>query len=157
MSWAASIITILLLISITSSVLLGVGTYLSPRKEGWHNFFIFLLICVFVWCVGTLLELASTTFEIKLFWLKIQYFGISFTPVAFFLFAVHFSRVSRNIFTPRLRLLIFVFPLITCLLAFSNEFHNLIWESAIIQQKTGLSPLLLTRGAWFWAHGAYSY
>ena len=57
-----------------------------------------LLFALFVWSAGYSLEFLGADLPTKLFWAKIQYFGIVTLPVALLLFALVDESVQR--FTP---------------------------------------------------------
>jgi PAS domain S-box-containing protein len=113
------------------------------------------LVSLFIWIAGYSLEVMGTDLATKLFWAKIQYFGIVALPVALLLFALVFSGRRTWITTPKLFLLV-ILPVITLLLVLSNELHNLIWSDWKIESIGTFSALNLDYGLAFWAHIVYS-
>ena len=65
-----------------------------------------LMVAVFVWSAGYMLEFMGADLETKLFWAKIQYFGVATLPVASFLFSLNFSGYKLWRTTPKLAFLI---------------------------------------------------
>ena len=102
------------------------------------------------------LEASSTTIAEKIFWSKISYLGVSFIPVFYLLLVLRFTRMLRfrDIKTGWL---LFVFPLITFILALTNEKHQLIWSGfSEISEKTNI--MSYKHGVWFWiGYTLYSY
>ncbi len=108
------------------------------------------------WSFGYALEIASPDLPTKIFWAKIQYIGISAIPLLWVLFASAFSAPGTRI-TRGTVILLSIIPLITLLLAFTNELHDLIWSHVHIPAGNTFSALEFTHGLWFWAYVAYSY
>jgi len=115
-----------------------------------------LLLALFVWSAGYSLEFLGADLQTKLFWAKIQYFGIVTLPVALLLFALVFSGRRAWITTPKLVALMVV-PVISLLLALSNELHRLIWSDWYLEAIGSTSVLHLEHGVAFWVYIAYTY
>lgn len=115
-----------------------------------------LLLALFVWSAGYSLEFLGADLPTKLFWAKIQYFGIVTLPVALLLFALVFSGRRAWITTPKLVALMGV-PVISLLLALSNELHRLIWSDWYLEAIGSTSVLHLEHGVAFWVYIAYTY
>ena len=115
-----------------------------------------MMIAIMEWTITGALELSAVSLESKIFWSKVAYFGTTTAPVLFLLFVIEYNHIRywlkrRNI------ILLFVFPFITLILAFTNELHGLIWY--------GYSPGLPGTNIIIYGHGvlwwitltAYSY
>ena len=87
---------------------------------------------------------------------KISYFSVVLIPVFYLLFVLRFTKLIR-FKDIRYGWMLFIFPFITLMLAYTNEYHHLIWS--------GFSPVspitnLITyhHGFWFWVgYTMYSY
>lgn len=116
-----------------------------------------LMIAIFVWSMGYLLQFMGVELETKLFWAKIQYFGVVSLPVAVFLFALAFSGRDEWLTTRKFSALIII-PVITLILALSNELHRLVWVDWSLEPVGAtISMLHLEHGPVFWLHTAYAY
>ena len=115
-----------------------------------------LLLALFVWSTGYSLEFMGADLPTKIFWAKIQYFGIVTLPVGLLLFALMFSGKSAWITTPRLAVLM-VIPVVTLVLALSNELHQLIWSDWSLGTIGDTSVLQLEHGIGFWIYITYTY
>lgn len=102
------------------------------------------------------LEVSSTTTAEKIFWSKISYLGVSIIPVLFLLLVLRFTKMLR-FKDIKSGWLLFVFPMITFILALTNEKHQLIWSGfSTISEKTNI--MSYEHGAWFWiGYTFYSY
>ncbi|HET7271425.1 MAG TPA: histidine kinase N-terminal 7TM domain-containing protein, partial [Rubrobacter sp.] len=116
----------------------------------------FLMVAISVWTFGYALELAFPGIAGKIFWAKVQYLGIITLPVAWLAFALQYTNRTEWLTRSRLALLSGI-PLVTLLLAFTNEAHNLIWSRTELARNGSLVLLELEHGAWFWVHWTYSY
>lgn len=116
-----------------------------------------LMVALFVWSAGYMLEFMGAELETKLFWAKIQYFGIATLPLASFLFALVFSGRGIWLTTSKLVALV-ILPLVTLVLALSNESHNLIWSDWNIKTLMGNTSVLhFEYGAFFWINTLFAY
>ncbi len=76
-------------------------------------------------------------------------------PISWLAFALQYTDREGQL-TPRNLALLSALPLVTLLLAWTNEAHGLIWSSRL--SEGGPFPALeVDHGAWFWVHWSYSY
>ena len=114
------------------------------------------MLALFVWSTGYCLEFMGADLPTKLFWAKIQYFGIVTIPAALLLFALVFSGRRSWVTSPRLAGLL-VIPAITLLLAVSNDLHRQVWSDWYLETIGGTSVLHLEHGVAFWVYIVYTY
>jgi len=115
-----------------------------------------LLLALFVWSTGYCLEFMGADLPTKLFWAKIQYFGIVTLPVALLLFALVFSGRRSWINVQRLAGLL-VIPAITLLLVVSNELHRQVWSDWYLETVGDTLVLHLVHGVASWVYIFYTY
>jgi signal transduction histidine kinase len=137
--------TISLAFVITSVVAL-LGSFLAWRRRaiaGAVELSRLLLVAAY-WAFCIIFETASLTQEDKIIWSKISYPGVVFTPVLCLIFVYRFIGKDRfKSFREILPLLIL--PIIILILAWTNEYHHLIW--------TGFSPIYLETNLMQYFHG----
>jgi PAS domain S-box-containing protein len=114
-----------------------------------------LALATAIWALGYGLEIAGTDLPTKLFWAKVQYLGIVTVPLCWLIFALDYAGHDRWL-TPRALIPLGIIPTITVLLAFTNEWHGLIWSDYHLDPAGSAAPLILAHGAWFWVYWAYS-
>ncbi len=107
------------------------------------------------WSLGYALEIAGADLPTKIFWGKSQYIGIATVPLLWVIFAYSYSTKGIRI-TRRNVILLSIVPLITLILAFTNELHHLIWKDIRIHTVGTFSALEVTHGFWFWMYWMYS-
>jgi len=115
-----------------------------------------LMGSVFVWSLAAAFEAVEPERAAKVLLSKFEYVGIAMVPVLMFLFALQFLRSGQKLHRD-LRALLWVVPTITIALAFTNEWHGLIWPGFKPAAGTGERLLLYSHGTWFWVHAVYSY
>jgi diguanylate cyclase (GGDEF)-like protein len=109
-----------------------------------------------VWSACYALEFLAPTLSGKILAGKLEYIGITATPVLWLVFALEYTG-HKGWLTPTKRIVLFTFPVLTFGLILTNEFHHLIYT------QTGLDPqgyptlVVLGHGIWFWINVAVSY
>lgn len=145
------------MLAIAAVVLMTTAVIVWPRRHTayWIVPFLGLSTAVSVWLICYALELSAPGLDGKIFWARMEYIGITFTPVAWFLFAYQF--LNQKPFNYKTLLLLSVVPLSTILIIFTNNQHNLFWTQSVLDES-GPAPMLVNSlGGWFWFHSAYSY
>src|SRR5207248_3673285 len=127
--------TIPVLLFVSAALVLWLGAMIHRRARAARaTMFVWLLAASAVWCLGSAFEGLSHTVGEKIFWSKIQYVGISGVPPLWFLFLAQYvgSAVGSN---RRVRYAMIGMAAVTNAIAFTNDFHGLMWTSVT------LSPL----------------
>lgn len=114
-----------------------------------------LMVAGAEWALATGIETAAVGIPAKVFWSKVQYLGSSSSPVLFLLFALAYSRPARPL-SRRTAVLIWVLPVMTFLLAATNEHHHLVWTS-FTPSPAGNNILIYGHGIWFYIAIIYFY
>lgn len=155
MTWQHTPYTIPLIAA--SAILFTLALYIwihrrSPRGIAGS----FVLLASTEWVLAYAIRLASADLSAKIFWNKLQYLGIVTAPITWFIFIVYYTGheqwLRRRILVP-----LFIVPLITLLLAFTNEAHGLIWESVTLNATGPFLELDKIHGPWWWVYSIYGY
>ena len=112
------------------------------------------MFAVAEWSLTAGIEILASSVEAKLTWSKACYLGTVSTAVLFLILAVQYNHLN-NLLTRRNILLAFVIPIITLLLALTNEWHHLIWNS-FTPSPLIKNVIVYGHGPWFWI-GAVGY
>ncbi|HSO14046.1 MAG TPA: PAS domain S-box protein [Anaerolineales bacterium] len=127
-----------------------------PRRESRNALVLIIMgVAAAIWSAGYALEIAGADLSTKVFWGKIQYFGIVLIPGAWLFFAVSHANPSFA-WTPGKIWALSIMPAITLLLASTTEMHGLVWKEYGIFREGGFSALEIVHGMWFWVFWAYS-
>ncbi|MBI4928628.1 MAG: diguanylate cyclase, partial [Anaerolineae bacterium] len=112
------------------------------------------MAAVTLWAVMTGIETASTSLAIKILCSKVAYIGICSSPVFYLLFIVEYTNQEHLINRQRL-VLLWIFPLLTMLVAATNDLHLWLWNS--FTPIAGTNLILYGHGPWFWLNVVYVY
>ena len=140
------------------TIITGVLALLSWRRRpatGTATFTL-LMLAVMEWAFASTLELGALELQVKMLWTKVQYLGIVTVPLMWFLFALQYTGREKWL-TQRTLALLLISPLITLLLAWTNEQHGLMWSHTELDTSASFPMLSVVHGAWFWIHSAFSY
>ncbi len=120
---------------------------------GW---FTALTFSAFSWALCYGLEMVSTDLPATLLWSKMQYLGAVSLPVAWLALVLTYTG-QRRWLSPRNVALLFVVPLITLALVWTNEYHELIWVNPGLETGLPFNTLSFAPGMWYWVNIAYAY
>jgi signal transduction histidine kinase/PAS domain-containing protein len=105
---------------------------------------------------GYAFEIVSSTLEHIRFWLRIEYIGIPFGTVSWFIMVLQYT--GRQAFIRKwVVALLLVVPIITFLAHYTNEWHHLFYRSMTINLSEGFPVVTLVKGPLYIVHVTYSY
>ena len=149
-----NVFAVLLIISALATGVLA--TVLLARVGQAGKYFGWMLISTSIWSAAYAFELTSTTLESMLFWIKIEYIGIGLIPGFWMVFCLAFTGQS-HLLTNRNIALLFLVPVTTVLMVWTNEWHNLHYISYQVASNTPFPMLDFLRGPWYLVHMYYFY
>jgi len=114
-----------------------------------------LKLAVFVWSLGYVLGLSSTDLPSKVFWAKVQNPGIVAVPLMWLVLVIQYTGQEKWL-TRRNLTLLAIIPLVTLLLAWTNDAHGLIWSHVSLYSINSLSMVEFIHGPAFWVYWGYS-
>ncbi|MDN5311017.1 MAG: two-component system, sensor histidine kinase and response regulator [Methanolobus sp.] len=117
--------------------------------------FSFLLLSTAFYSLFYALEISSYDLQTILVFYKLEYLGISTIPFFFLLFAINYT--GKKQWASNFLIAAFmIVPVITLVLVFTTEYHDLFHKSFHIANE-GLFPVAVYEpGIWFWVHNAYT-
>ena len=115
-----------------------------------------VLIAGTVWLASNALTNASTDLATKVFWNKMQYFGIVVIPPTWWVLALYYTGRTQWLTRRRFRLLSLV-PGVTLLLVFTNGSHHLIWARIWTETVDSQTVLRHVPGVGLWVFVAYGF
>ncbi|HLA77893.1 MAG TPA: histidine kinase N-terminal 7TM domain-containing protein [Vicinamibacteria bacterium] len=140
-----------------AALMLGIVLLALRRRPARGGVSLILLsLAVTVYVLAYSAELGSTTLAGVQLWLKVEYLGVANIPGLVLVVALAYTGRERMLTPLRLGPL-FVVPAITCLLAWTNPDHELIWRGISIDRTGGFTWTRFQSGPWYWAHNAYIY
>ncbi len=114
--------------------------------------FYWVLLFVFIWSISRFIVMLFDDQETRVLVSKFQYIGMAFLPVAWLVFSLTATGNGHSLGRNRI-LLLSLLPMLTVLLAWTNEHHQLIWKSLMFSK----GRVIAENGLWFAVHIAWSY
>ncbi len=125
----------------------------TRRSVPGHQSFTWLAVSIAWWTFTSALgSVIGDALPARIALAQAQYVGIAAVAPFWLLFAREYAREDRHD-TRVLRTAIWVLPVATIVLAFTNESHHLLW-SAIVPSG---GSVVFAHGPWFWIIAGYSY
>ncbi|MFN8530336.1 MAG: histidine kinase N-terminal 7TM domain-containing protein [Anaerolineae bacterium] len=113
-----------------------------------------IVVTVGAYVVGYALEVGSATPEQVLTSLKIEYLSV-FAPGLLLMVVVHYA-ADRSILNTINLTVLFSIAIATIILAFTNEYHGLIWNITELNRESGFTRTIFTSGPWYWVSLIYT-
>ena len=155
MMWQETPFTIPLMIVSVISLILGAYIWWRFRRS-WAIVGALLILASGEWMLTYALELGSSTLSAKIFWAKMQFVGRVIVPTAWMTYMLHYTGHEKWL-SRRILALLFIVPVATLLLAFTNEYHDLIWKNLTLVTDGPFSALYRSYGIWYLLFIGHSY
>lgn len=139
---------IALIPAIAAFVTGGIAVYAWQHREviGARSF----ALCsasTFIWCFFSVFEQLAMSENARIVFGKAQYFGISFFPVFWLVFALRYAQCDAWL-TRKLMAAISLIPTASLLLALSDHWHGWVWHSVALKTDP-YYHLVIVHGWWF--------
>jgi PAS domain S-box-containing protein len=156
MSFQAILYLAILTVATVISILLAIYTWKHRQTTGAKPFSL-MMLALFGWSLAYFIQIISHDLASQAFWNKATYFGIVTTPILWFLFSLEYT--ERKNWITRTRLIgLFIVPIITVLVIWTNDAHHWFWASdGKLVQEGDILLRSAENGFWFWGHTLYSY
>lgn len=143
--WVVMLYVMIAFLAAAITTLLAAYAWRHREATGARSFSVLMLLSSF-WSFTVAMGVLSPTGEVWRIWRNLEYISIAGAPVAFLVFAVHYTGRRRRL-APRHILLLSVMPCLTQVIIWTNARHNL-WF---------IETPAFRLGVWFWIHSAYSF
>lgn len=117
---------------------------------------VWYLWSVLVLLVVNTLELFSSGTVATLTWARMYHVALLATALSWFFFGMQYSR-HRWFFVPRRMAVVFVVPILTMVILWTNSFHGLFWKETPLYIAGRVGSVRPVYGPWFWVNGIYIY
>ncbi len=118
--------------------------------------FTWLMAAVTLWALTSALEKLPSEVSTRILIAQIQYLGITSIGPLWLIFALEYTQqehwLSRRAITG-----LWILPVITVLLAWTNPYHHLVWSNIVPSSGSPGMPMVYEHGPWFWVFTAYLY
>ncbi len=152
----APVIYVIPLLASASLSLIILFASMERRSSPYRLPLALLSILIVNWSLGYSMELFGESIGEKLFWVKIQYFSIVGVPPLWLILVLYYIGRERAV-NMKTSLLLSIEPIITLILAWTNEYHHLIWTKIELIDTQPFLMLNLHYGAWAIIRTLYAY
>ncbi len=130
--------------------------YIIWKRKIAHGarYLAFFEIAAAIWTIADGFEEAALTESLKFLWAKLAYIGVTSSAVFFLMFSLYYTWQEKYA-TRKTFLLLLIIPSLTLLVAFTNSYHHILWETLEIDSETNYG--IYYYGWWFWIHIVYTY
>ncbi len=147
------------LLILSSSLGIFLAIYIARNRRAPGSQALSVLIAgASVWSMSYAFELLSSSLNQKLFWERVEFFGIVVIPLAWFVFVAEYlghPKWMKKIL--HYRWLLLIIPAVSLILVWTNGLHNLVWQHVEMEKVGPLVMLDFVRGPWFWVLMVFSY
>ena len=128
----------------------------SKTKIRGRLYFTGFSLCITVWSAIAGLYVMFADLKQQIIWAKVQYLGIAPITILWALFVVRYTDTFRILL--RLRYWLFLVPLLTLGVVWTNDFHKLIWSNIYFDTSNSF-PIAIFEHGWYYdyVHVPYSY
>ncbi|MGI2296839.1 histidine kinase N-terminal 7TM domain-containing protein [Paenibacillus sp. GXUN7292] len=151
----SAIITLIVTAGVIN-VIMGIYVLANRSKQMMSNIFIIFCMLAAVYTFGSALELAAGSLDEIKFWIKFEYLGMPFLPPLNLLLIMHFLGMDRY-FKRFWYVVLFIIPVITVALVFTNEWHHFYYQSVELRTDTAILKANLEIGPWYIIQGGYTF
>ena len=146
-------IVITVILSVLSMILVSLLSYVcrKKRKKQLDKIFIIIFILFIFWMLGLILQIICTNLfgANPIYFDYFVYIAICFMPVTILILSLVFAK-TKIIFTKKY-LLLFIIPLLSLILLWTNDFHHLFYKVYSINYYDTVY------GSYMYIHSAYTY
>jgi len=118
--------------------------------------FAWAMFSMSIWSFTYGLGIFFSSLETKLLFVKLEYIGLVSAPVFLLIFALEYTGMG-HLLTTRNRVLLWIFPVVILLLAWTNEVHHLMWNRETVVESHGIHLLSINHPLFFWVNIIFSY
>ncbi|MDD3224846.1 MAG: histidine kinase N-terminal 7TM domain-containing protein [Clostridium sp.] len=142
-----------LVLLVSAFVLFYLGYY-SLKKD--KIYMALSILPVSIYEIGYAFEILHGSLEWVKFWIKVEYIGIAFLPVAWLMFALNFAGYKDKL-KKRTLMLLYIVPVIVLIINYTNDFHHLFYIKLYMKSNGIFQIVDMIKGPWYWVNVIYAY
>ncbi|GAB4502102.1 MAG: hypothetical protein Fur0035_16490 [Anaerolineales bacterium] len=108
------------------------------------------------WSLAYGMENLGNTAAWHILWASIGYVGVTSIPLLWLIFALQYTN-NKNPILSKTVFWLWLFPLLTVIMVWSNPWHHLMWSQIDLRSIYGISVQSVEHGPYFWIHAMFSY
>jgi len=135
----------------SSAISLVVAIFALRRRRPARGGRVFaLMMCAVVfWALMSGFGAAAAGMSAKVLFGKMGYICAACVAPLFLVFAIQHNR-GAGLRSPLRAVLLWIIPVVSIILAATNERHRLVWSSQVLSTVAGGSVIFTSYGAWYW-------
>ena len=141
-----------------SAIFTGVLTVICYRRRTviGASTLMWIMVALTWWSAAYAIENLNTSLGWHKFWSASMYVSIAAIPVLWMYFSLQYSQQET---APSLRSIswVWIVPVLTNIMAWTNDWHHLLWPRLELVTLSGTVFLDVEHGLYFWIHAVYSY
>ena len=137
------------------SLLLTAYAFMRRKRMSFSGTFALMSGFSAIYIFGNALELASNNLEQIRFWVQFQYIGLPLIAPFCLLLVIQYTGLDKYL-TKRKYIVLFAIPVLTILLAWTNEWHHLLYRTLQLQTEANGNFAKITAGPWYIVHGSFT-
>ncbi|MDZ5473644.1 histidine kinase N-terminal 7TM domain-containing protein [Bacillus sp. 31A1R] len=147
---------VLVSVSGVLSTLLAILVFFNKHSFSGRKTFIWINITSAFYIFGYAFCLSSTSLE-EIEWMtRIQYVGLPFIGPLYIVLVMQFTGLDR-FFTKKLLTGLFIIPVLTVLVVWTNQLHHLFYKSLTVKVVEGYLLTEFSIGFFYIIHGGYTF
>lgn len=154
LSWQPSLFGHFFLFSTIFSLIVAYRA--SLRSFPGSRFLVFFILSSAVWTLTSALEWYSAAPQDKALWSQLSYFGIVNVSPAWLCYSLAYCGYS-HLLTKRNVILLWIIPVVTLILAVTNDYHGWNWPSYYMVEHPLGNYMFYEHGPSFWVLTTYCY
>lgn len=146
----------IIVISSLLTAMLGIYTMKKAGKGPGVSSYFYMTIGTVIYALAYAFVLSSEKLATIKFWIMVEYLGLPFISVFCLMMCLRYSGLEKILDHHR-KYLLFIIPLISILLHYTNDFHHLFYKSIKVIQEGSSSVAILEKGSWYYIYAGYSF
>ncbi|MBC7566869.1 MAG: PAS domain-containing sensor histidine kinase [Pedobacter sp.] len=146
-----------LILLLCGKITLLLSYYVYKKEGGAVRLFGIMMFTNAIWSIAYGLELASTSLSQIIFFINIEYIGISTLPLSWFLFCLHLSGKEKWYKRPFNFVTLMVITIATILTVWTNNWHHLYYTSITVDNSSYFPMAKIATGIGYHLFTIYFY
>lgn len=128
---------------------------LNQRNRSGVRTFVAIMLAVFIWALFSALESSASELQAKETFARLQYLGFANLPPLWLVFVLRYTQQNAQFKLPSF-VILWILPVVTILLALSNDLHGWLWVDAQNTMGPFGATLTFDYGAWYYLFAIYT-
>lgn len=138
------------------SLLLMLYVFIMRKRLTNSWTFIILSLLIALYSLGHGFEFLSGSVTEMMFWIHVQYAALPFIPPLLLILILRYAGLWQFL-TRRLYLALFIIPVMTTLICWTNSDHHLLYQVVDMDRTYHVTVFEFIAGPWYIVHGCFTF